>query len=175
MAHKQILAEGKYLRLIAEGHWEYAERHRSSGAVVVIGVTPEDELLLVEQYRIPLGRRVLELPAGLVGDDQGHEQEDLATAARRELVEETGYEAATVELLTAGPSSAGLTSEVISIYLATGLKKLSDGGGVVGEDITVHRLPLNGIHARLMKMQAGGLMVDYKIFVGLHFLSARQR
>ena len=90
---KTILAEGKFLRLVRDGRWEYADRTRAQGAVVLVAVTDDNRLVLTEQYRIPLGQRVLELPAGLVGDIQGEEDEPLVTAADRELLEETGYQA----------------------------------------------------------------------------------
>jgi ADP-ribose pyrophosphatase len=125
----EVMAAGKYLRLVKRGHWEYADRHTCTGAVAIVAVTDERRLILVEQFRIPLMKNVLELPAGLVGDVSGEEHEDLATAARRELFEETGYEASELRWLVSGPSSAGLTSEVVDFFLATGLVRAHSGGG----------------------------------------------
>ncbi|MEX0712107.1 MAG: NUDIX hydrolase, partial [Pirellulales bacterium] len=121
MSGRIVLAEGKYLRLVREGHWEYAERTRATGAVVLAALTDDGRLLLTEQYRVPLACKVIELRAGLTGDDDGHEQEPAAQSARRELLEETGYEARDMKLLTVGPPTAGLANEVVSFFLATGL------------------------------------------------------
>src|SRR5271170_4183678 len=104
--------EGKFLRVLKSGRWEYADRVNSNGAVVIVPVTDDGKLVLIEQYRIPVGQRVIELPAGLAGDLPDAETEAMATAARRELLEETGYEAAEITMLMFGPPSAGLASEI---------------------------------------------------------------
>ena len=178
----KVLASGKYLRLLAQGHWEFAERVNATGAVVIVALTDEGRLLLVEQYRIPVGCPVIELPAGLVGDvpetespAPGHSPADhaaaeLAETVRRELLEETGYQAAGMRLLGGGPVSAGLSNEVITFFHATGLRRLNQGGGVDHEQITVHELPLAELDAWLEKRIAEGLMVDPKIFAGLYLM-----
>ena len=166
-----VLAAGKYLRLVKRGHWEYADRHTCSGAVVVVAVTDDRRILLAEQFRIPLGKNVLELPAGLVGDVAGEEHEEMAVAARRELLEETGYEATEMRWLMRGPSSAGLTSELIDFFLATGLRRLHDGGGVHLESIVVHEVPLDSAAQWLARRAAEGMLIDPKIYTGLYFLS----
>src|SRR5215471_5242671 len=117
----KILATGEFLSLIREGHWEYARRVNASGAAIIIAVTEEKKLLLVEQYRIPCHARTIELPAGIAGDERGAENEPLAEAARRELLEETGYAAEALEPLVTGPASSGATSEIITLFRATGL------------------------------------------------------
>src|SRR5690606_38637361 len=103
----ELLYEGQWLRLVRRGHWESCERtHGRDGlAVLVIAVTPDDEVLFVDQYRVPLGARTIEMPAGLVGDDHSHDT--LESAARRELIEETGWEAGRVDVLLVGPTSSG--------------------------------------------------------------------
>ncbi len=169
-----IMASGKYLRLIRRGHWEYAERTGSIGAVTIVAVTPEQELLLVEQYRIPLSAGVIELPAGLSGDIAGEEHEALAAAARRELLEETGYEAAEMHWLTTGPTSAGLANEVVSFFLARGLIRVHDGGGDANENITVHRVPLASADDWLAAHAAEGRQIDPKIYAGLYFLQRQK-
>ena len=113
---KKILAQGRHLRFVSRDGWEFAERPHVTGIVVIVAVTPEDKLILVEQYRPPVGRRVLELPAGLAGDIDGAEDEDLSEAARRELLEETGYQAKSFVRLCEGPSSAGICSEVLTFF-----------------------------------------------------------
>src|SRR5262245_4821956 len=99
----QILGAGRFLRLVDEGGWEYVTRPGVSGVVVLVAVTPAGKLLLVEQRRVPVHGRVIELPAGLVGDDGDRRDEPLATAAHRELIEETGYEASEMVRLASGP------------------------------------------------------------------------
>ena len=167
-----VLAAGKYLRLVKRGHWEYADRHTCSGAVVVVAVTDDRRIVLAEQFRIPLGQNVLELPAGLVGDVAGEEHEEMAVAARRELLEETGYEAAEIRWLMRGPTSAGLTSELIDFFLATGLKRIHDGGGVHLESIVVHEVPLDGAAHWLALRAADGMLIDPKIYAGMFLVAA---
>jgi len=162
-----LLCEGRHLRLLRRGHWEYAERAKASGAAVIVAVTDEGKLLLTEQFRPPVDRRVIELPAGLAGDLAGQEKERFTQAARRELLEETGYEAEHFVHLLTGPSSAGLTSELVSIFQATGLRRVSSGGGVEGENIIVHEVPLENLKSWLEKRINDGLLVDPKVFAGL--------
>lgn len=166
----QILGQGKHLRLVARDGWEYAERSIASGAVVIVAITAEQKLLLVEQDRLPVNGRVLELPAGLVGDIPGDEQEQWLDAARRELLEETGYSARSAKLLTQGPISAGFGNEMITFVRATGLKKVSAGGGVEHEQIVIHEVPLDRVPAWLKRQQKRGLLIDPKIYAGLYFV-----
>ena len=168
-AQRRTLAEGQHLRLIREGHWEYADRTRATGAVVLVAVTDDGRLILTEQYRIPVGRRVVELPAGLVGDVEGAETEQIEAAARRELLEETGYQAGAIELLTIGPPTAGLASEIVAFVRATQLKKISAGGGIEHEEIEVHPVPLNEVPAWLDERSRHGVYVDPKVYAGLYF------
>ncbi|WP_295877024.1 NUDIX hydrolase [uncultured Akkermansia sp.] len=166
----QTLFRGKFLELVKEGRWEYVRRVNANGAVMVIAVTEEGELLLVEEYRFPLHARTIGLPAGLSGD--GGEESTLESA-RRELEEETGYSASFWTYLFTGPSSPGLTTEMVSFYLADGLRQVAEGGGVDNEDITVHRIPLSLVHDWLMDQTGQGKVVDPKIFMGLYFLFHR--
>src|SRR5688572_33091133 len=108
----ETMWEGKYLRLVRRGHWEYAERTNAGHAVIVIAVTPERRLLFVEQHRVPMDQRTIEMPAGLVGDTQ--DDDTLEEAARRELLEETGWRADDVRVLMVGPTSAGMSNELIA-------------------------------------------------------------
>jgi ADP-ribose pyrophosphatase len=172
MPKPETLAEGKFIRLVRQGKWEYAKRKGVSGIVAIVAVTDDRKLVLVEQDRPPVGKRVIELPAGLAGDQAGHETEDLADAARRELLEETGYEARGVERVAEGAASAGMTDEVITLFRATGLKKTGDAKGDGSEDITVHEVALDGVTAWLDTRAAEGKLVDLKVYAGLYFARA---
>jgi ADP-ribose pyrophosphatase len=138
----KILYTGKFIRVLQQGKWEFVERPKTSGIVAILAITDAREIVLVEQERIPVQSRVIEIPAGLAGDVVGAENEELAEAARRELLEETGYEAGQMEFLTKGPPSAGLSTEVVTFFRARGLKKVAVGGGDESEDIKVHLVPL---------------------------------
>jgi ADP-ribose pyrophosphatase len=166
---RRVLGVGRFVRLVAENGWEWAERTNTSGAVVIIPVTEDGKIVLVEQYRIPLARRVIELPAGLVGDVAGTEHEAMAEAARRELLEETGFAAAHLVYLTEGPSSAGLATEVYALFLATRARQVGPGGGDQGEDIQVHVVPLDEADAWLEAKRRENIMVDPKVYAGLYF------
>lgn len=162
----ETLYDGPWLRMIRRGRWEYVERTHGDGmAVIVIAVTPDDNVLFVEQHRIPLGARTIEMPAGLVGDD--HATDTLEAAARRELVEETGWSAERVEVLLIGPTSAGMSNERIAFVRARELTKVGDGGGVDNEDIVVHTVPRAQAPAWLMQKQREGFELDLKLWAGL--------
>jgi len=163
------LHAGRYLRLVVRNGWEFVERPGIHGIVLVVAVTPGDCLLLVEQWREAVAANVLELPAGLAGDAESPAGEPLEEAAHRELVEETGWDAATMERLTAGPPSAGVTSEIVTFFRARGLSRVGAGGGVEGEAITVHEVPLGAVEAFLAQREAEGSLVDPKVWSGLWF------
>jgi ADP-ribose diphosphatase len=164
----EVLAEGKYLRFLNEGGWEYVIRPHSTGVVVIVAVTAARELILVEQHRAAVHASVIELPAGLVGDTSTLHGEGFETAARRELIEETGYEAERMVELAAGPIAVGLSAEVVAFFHAQGLRRIGDGGGDDTEDIIVHLVPLAGLRAWLAEKQRTGRLVDPKIFAGLY-------
>ncbi len=163
----ELLYEGQWLRLVRRGRWETCERtHGRDGmAVLVIAVTPQDEVLFVDQYRVSLGARTIEMPAGLVGDC--HDRDTLESAARRELIEETGWEAGRVDVLLIGPTSSGMSNERIAFARALDLRKVGDGGGVDEEDIVVHAVPRAEAPAWLMRKHAEGYELDLKLWAGL--------
>ena len=167
---KKSLHQGRFLAMFERGGWEYVDRVGASGVVVILALTDEDELVLVEQHRVPVGANVIELPAGLAGDLPDSRDEDFREAARRELLEETGYAAESIEFLCEGPPSAGLTSEIQTLLRATGLRKTGPGGGDETEDITVHTIALNVLDDWLGEAAQRGCLIDPKIYAGLYFL-----
>lgn len=169
-AQRQVLGEGRFLRLVSDQGWEFVERTNASGVVAIAAVNAWGHLLLIEQYRPPVGCNVIELPAGLAGDSAGSESEQMATAARRELLEETGYDAQSMKFLMHGPNSAGLTGEVSHLFLAEGVRKVHGGGGVEGEKIIVHEVSLQTVDSWLAEAAASGKLIDPKIYAALYFL-----
>jgi len=167
-----VVYEGRFIVTLRRDRWEYVSRKGVSGVVILVATTPADELLFVEQYRTPVDARVIELPAGLAGDVAGSEDEALETAAARELEEETGWRAGTIERLVAGPVSAGLTTEVVTLFRATDLVRVGDGGGDEHEDIVVHTVPRADAEAWLRAKAAAGVMVDPKVYAALWFTRA---
>lgn len=132
---------------------------------MIVALDGAGQLLLVEQHRVPIGRACLELPAGLVGDEEAGES--IADAARRELEEETGYRAAIVEERGLFYSSPGMTSEAFTLILATGLTRTGDGGGDHDENITVHRVPLDGVAGFVAQKRREGIGIDAKLLLVL--------
>lgn len=170
MTKIETIHEGKYLRLVKNGRWEYVQRVGIPGVVIIAALTPENSLLLVEQHRIPVDCKTIELPAGLAGDVPEDAGPDfLVKAAKRELLEETGYEAEHVSLLFKGPSTAGLTNEFYHCFKAHNLKKVGVGGGVDDEGITVHEVPLAEVPQWLKQKESEGYMLDSKIYSVLFF------
>jgi ADP-ribose pyrophosphatase len=153
---------GRFITVKKQGSWEYVARARGIQAAVILAIDDGD-VILVEQYRVPLGVRCLELPAGLVGDEE--EGESVELSAARELEEETGYRPDHVEPLGYFHSSPGMVSEGFTLVRATGLTRVSDGGGVPGEDITVHRVPLAGIVDFIAAKRAEGVAADVKLLL----------
>jgi len=167
---KHTLHRGEFLALIREGHWEYAHRVKATGSAIIVAVTDDRKLLLVEQYRVPLHARTIEMPAGIIGDEPAYGDEDHHEAARRELLEETGFEADRVEPIMTGAAAGGLSSEVVTLFFASGLKRVHKGGGVAGENITVHEMPLSRVDKWLASKAKAGLLVDPKIYGALYFI-----
>lgn len=168
----RTVSGGKFVRLLIKKGWEYVERSNCTGAVIIVAMTQDRKLLFIEQFRIPVGKPVIEFPAGLIGDE-GAGQEDLAQAARRELLEETGYEAKRILPLAGGPTSAGLTSELVWLVQAVGLAKRSAGGGEAYERITVHEVPLGDVERWLHRQAQRGKLVDPKVYAGLYLLKRK--
>ncbi len=170
MTQTETLFNGHWLRLCRRGRWEFAERTNPGGGVIIVALTPEDRILFVEQWREAISARTIEMPAGLVGDRDGAPGESAVDAARRELLEETGYRAATIEFLMAGPSSAGMSNEVIAFVRAYDLVREHAGGGDRTEDIIVHAVARADAPRWLLAKAGEGYSIDPKLFAGLYFL-----
>ena len=166
----ETLYAGKWLSLRKRGRWEYAERNNPGGAVIILAVTPDDHVLFVEQYRVSIQKHTIEMPAGLVGDLHEHGDEDALLAAARELEEETGYRCGRVEFIHEGPSSSGMSTEMIAFVRARDLQKVGPGGGDASENIIVHEVPRTQAGQWLFARAAEGYSIDPKLFAGLWFL-----
>ncbi|MCB2058391.1 MAG: NUDIX hydrolase [Novosphingobium sp.] len=162
---EEIRWAGKFISARTRGKWEYVTRARGIRAAVILAIDPEDHVILVEQFRVPLGRPCLELPAGLIGDDDGKAGEDATAAAARELEEETGYRAARMEVLGEFYSSPGMVSESFTLLRAHGLTRNGPGGGLDGEDITVHRVPRRRLAAFVAESRRRGLGIDVRLLM----------
>ena len=169
MSGPEIKYQGDFIVAVKDGRWEYVKRARGIRAVVIEAVV-EGRLLIVEQHRIPIGRSCLELPAGLIGDDDGGEDDTVEEAARRELEEETGYRPGRIEVIGEFFSSPGLVAESFTAVRAEQCVKVGEGGGTESEDITVHEVPLEDIDAFVARKRADGVAVDVRLMA---FLAGR--
>jgi ADP-ribose pyrophosphatase len=171
--HKTILWEGKFLRSVLINYnvrcnssnnvetrdWEAFERINCDGVIGIVPFTDNDEVILIRQFRPPINGFVIELPAGLVDPGEGFEQ-----AVRRELIEETGYEAGDVQFLVEGPMSSGASAEILSVYVATGLRHVGIGQRDETEDIEVLPVPFSDIAAKLEELRQSGNHIDLKVY-----------
>ena len=166
---KKIVFTGDWLDVIQEQDREYMVRKICTGIAIIIAINDRGELVLTEQYRVSAHGHVLELPAGMAGDEPGKEQETLMEAAKRELLEETGYEAATLEKVTEGPISSGISSEIMTFFYTDTIKRTSTGGGYESENITIHMVPLTKVESYIMQQAGNGMLIDPKLYIGLYF------
>ena len=164
-----VLGEGKYFDFVKLDDWEFIRPKAFTGVVLIIAITDDGKLVLIEQFRPPVGTQCVEIPAGLVGDIPEHSGEDLVSAARRELLEETGYQAETMEIVFEGVPSPGSNTIVITFLLAQGLRKVTAGGGDESEDITVYEVPVEDVLSWTEERRKNGSYVDLKVFTGLFF------
>lgn len=166
-----VLKEGRFIRFLCRDTWEYIERKNCTGIVIILAVTAEQRILFVEQYRAPVGKRMVEYPAGLANDIPSAKKESLLTAAKRELLEETGYRAAKWEKIFFGPVSGGFSADMVTIFLAREIQKVGAGGGDHTEGITVHEILLSKAEDWLERMKKKGYLVGPTIYAGLYFIT----
>ena len=159
--------EGDHLLVRERDDWQFVERKKGKEAVAVLAETDDGAIVLTEQYRRPIGKRVIDFPAGLVGDEEG--TSDPEQTAKKELEEETGYTCDSVELLAYGPTSPGITSELAGFYRARGVRRQGEGGGVGGEEITVHVIPRAELREWLREKEREGVLTDLKL--GIYLIS----
>lgn len=158
----EIMWEGKFVRTMKRGRWEYVSRTGSVNAVVIVAET-DGKVVIIDQYRVPIGKRCLELPAGLVGDEDEHAT--VEGTAVKELEEETGYTAERIKVLGEFQSSPGLLAESFTLVRAHGLKKIGAGGGTEHEDINVHLVAREDIPAFVAARRAEGMAIDVKLLI----------
>lgn len=164
-ASEEIVWQGKFITAKVKGKWEYVSRSRGIRAAVILAIDEEDHVLLVEQFRVAPDVNCIELPAGLVGDDEGTEDEEALAAAGRELEEETGYRATVLEDMGTYYSSPGMVSESFTLVRARGLTKVSEGGGIEGENITVHRVALSALPEFIAAKRREGCGIDVRMLL----------
>lgn len=171
-AEERIVWQGRFITARVKGNWEFVSRARGIHAAVILAVDEAEHVILVEQYRVPLGRNCIELPAGLVGDHDDTAGELPTAAAARELEEETGYHAERMEVIGEFWSSPGMVSESFTLLKAHGLTRIGPGGGTDGENIIVHRVPLADIREFIAARRALGDAIDVKmlLILGPHLL-----
>jgi ADP-ribose pyrophosphatase len=162
----QTMWTGKYISVLKRGRWEYVSRTGSTNAVVILA-EHEDKVVLIEQYRVPVGARCLELPAGLVGDEDEHAT--VEGTAVKELEEETGFTCERVERLGEFHSSPGMVAESFTLVRAHGVRKIGDGGGNEHEDITVHLVAREDIRAFIQSRRDAGSAIDVKLLLFLDY------
>lgn len=172
---RNIHYEGKFRRFLSVNSWEFVERLEDGGIVVIFGRTPDKKVVLVEQYRVPVGNHVIEFPAGLVSDLPQYKNETYESAAKRELLEESGYETKKLTQIFCGPTSAATAADILTFFVATDLKKVGQGGGDEYENIKVHTIPMSKVDGWLKKKTRQGLYIDPKVYAGLYFLKSLKK
>jgi ADP-ribose pyrophosphatase len=166
----ETLFEGRHLLLLRRLGWEYVEHRMAPEAVMIVALTPDRRIVLVEEFRPALDAPVVSLPAGLVGDEVPEAPE---TAARRELREETGYDAPRLEVLARGPGSAGQSSEMITFFLAAGVVPAGPQAAHDRDSIRVHLVRVSELPAWARHRETEGVRIDPKIWAGLYLESVR--
>lgn len=170
--HGERLYCGDWVELRRAGGIEFASRLRGGNRIVEILASHEEHTLLIEQFRPVINKTIIELPAGCCGDEDP--VETLEQAARRELLEETGYHARSLIHVAAGPASSGMTDEIAHFFLAFDVNKVDDGGGVDNEKIVVHRIKDQELNKWLSEKSKAGIMISHRVFAALYLRSIYQ-
>ena len=161
----EIMWQGKFVQACRRGKWEFAGRVGGIRAVVIMA-EHDGQVILVEQHRVAVGGRCLELPAGLVGDH--HPDATVESTAVAELEEETGFTAASIERLGEFHASPGMLTESFTLVRAHGVRRVGAGGGVAGEeDITVHLVPKGELAQFVRERRTAGVAMDVKLLLPL--------
>lgn len=162
--------EGKYINHWNRDGYEFVTRNNASGIVGIVAVTPGFEVVLIEQFREPIQRVCIEIPAGLVGDDTAFNDETFISAAKRELFEETGYSCDKYEVIGDLAISPGLSTEVMTIVVGSNATKTGEGGGEESEDIRkVFTLPILSAPAQIMSLADDEKILDCKVLAACLF------
>jgi ADP-ribose pyrophosphatase len=167
--NSQILFEGEHLLFRRRRGWEYVEHRTAKESVMVVALTPDDRIVLVEEFRPAVDAPVVCLPAGLVGDEG---PEDRESAALRELREETGYAAEDLAFIGFGPGSAGMSSEIVNFYRALGVRRTGEQGDRERQEIRVHLVPLGRLIEWVRERESAGVLIDPKVWAGLFLARA---
>jgi ADP-ribose pyrophosphatase len=166
----EVLLQGRHMRFLRRKGWEYVEHCTAPEAAMIVALTPENEIVLAEEFRLPVNAPVISLPAGLIGDEG---PEDAAEAARRELMEETGYAAENLVFLDRGPGSAGQSSEMVTFFLARRAVRAGEQAPHDVGRIRVHVVPVSELSEWARRQQAEGAVIDPKIWAGLYLAGVR--
>jgi ADP-ribose pyrophosphatase len=170
LVSSEVLRRGRLLEFrvdtveLADGTRSTRDVVAHPGGVCVVALDDDGNVLLVRQWRHAIGRALLEIPAGTLDRDASGIIEDHAGAAARELAEETGSVAATWRYLGAFWTTPGFTSELMHLYLATGLAGAPGHHGPdEDERLELVRMPF----AVAVEMAERGEVEDGKTQVGL--------
>jgi len=160
---RKYVFEGRLIKVrvdtVAAGDGHRAEREivEHPDAVVMVALDKDDNILMVDQYRAPLGKNLLEIPAGVI-----EKSEDAESTAVREMQEETGYKPQKVEFLTGFYTSPGFSNEYLHLYMVTELME----SRLEAEDtagIELVRVPVSQIN----ELITSGRIQDAKTIAGL--------
>jgi ADP-ribose diphosphatase len=162
----ELMWAGKYVRVLKRGKWEFASRTNNINAVVILAEY-EGEVILVDQPRVPPDCRCIELPAGLVGDEDPNATPE--ETAIKELEEETGFTAERIERIGEFYASPGMLSESFILVRAHNVRKIGAGGGDENEDIKVHLVARADIPNFIEQKRAEGFGIDVKLLLFLNF------
>lgn len=159
----EVMWEGRFVRALRRGKWEFAARVGGVRAVVILA-EHDGKVILVEQHRVAVGGPCLELPAGLVGDKD--KSATIESTAIAELEEETGFTAGRIERLGDFHASPGMLSESFTLVRAHDVRRVGQGGGVDGEEeIEVHLVPREEVAGFVEARRSAGVAMDVKLLL----------